>query len=300
MIRSRRSPGALSLKMDAFFTRNRWPVRLVRFFGVRPTVRTVEHVVPVADGATKLSGLRLAFASDFHAGAPTDPEVLLSAAAALRDAAPDVLLLGGDYVSVNPSHVDWLAPILGSIPAPLGHFAVMGNHDRWIDGDYVIRRLEDAGIQVLVNRGVQLPAPYENVCICGLDDDFAGRPDPAAAMAGAGGVRILLMHSPSALLEVGSERFDLALCGHTHGGQIALPGGLPILVPEGRLSRKYARGRFDLGEGRTMIVSVGLGCSGVPLRAFANPEVLVCRLVPSGHALGDAGATRLEIDQTPA
>jgi hypothetical protein len=266
--------------MDQFFTRNRWPVRLVRFLGIRPMVRTIEHVVALADRGTSLARLRLAFASDFHAGAATDPEVLLGAADALRRAAPDVLLLGGDYISVHPSQVDWLAPILGSIPAPLGRFAVLGNHDRWLDGAYVIRKLEQAGVQVLVNRGVRLPAPYENVWICGLDEDCAGRPDPAAALAGGWGVRILLMHSPSALLEVGRERFDLALCGHTHGGQIALPGGIPILVPEGPLSRKYARGRFELGEGRTMIVSVGLGCSAFPLRTFANPEIVVCRFAP--------------------
>jgi hypothetical protein len=276
--------------MDAFFTRNRWPVRLVRFLGIRPTVRTVEHIVPLTHGGRDLFRLRIAFASDFHAGAATDPEVLLGAVAALHRAAPDVLLLGGDYISVHPTHVDWLAPILGSIPAPLGRFAVLGNHDHWLDAAYVIRKLEEAGVQVLVNRGVRLPAPYEHVWICGLDDDCAGRPDAAAALAGAHGVRILLMHSPSALLDVDGEHFDLALCGHTHGGQIALPGGIPIVVPKGSLSRKYARGRFELGEGRTMIVSVGLGCSGFPLRIFADPEIVVCRFAPTGRECGDSGA----------
>jgi hypothetical protein len=272
------SPGPLALRLESFLGRTGWPVRLVRFLGIRPAVKTVEHSVLIADGSPALPTLRLAFASDFHAGGTTDPAVLHSAIAALHLSAPDVLLLGGDYIGVHPGQIDWLAPELGSIPAPLGRFAVLGNHDRWVDADYVIRRLEEAGIQVLINRSVRLPTPYEDVWICGLDDEWSGQPDPQAALHGATGVRILLMHSPSGLLAVGAERFDLALCGHTHGGQIALPGGIPVLLPRGPLTRKFARGRFALGHGRTMIVSVGLGCSAFPIRTFAAPEILLCRL----------------------
>jgi predicted MPP superfamily phosphohydrolase len=86
------------------------------------------------------------------------------------------------------------------------------------------------------------------------------------------------MHAPSGLLDLGEERFDLALCGHTHGGQIALSDGTPIIVPHGRLSRRYARGRFDFQDGRTLVVSVGLGCVLLPLRLFADPEIVLCTL----------------------
>jgi predicted MPP superfamily phosphohydrolase len=86
------------------------------------------------------------------------------------------------------------------------------------------------------------------------------------------------MHAPSGLLDLGPERFHLALCGHTHGGQIALPGGVPILVPWGALSRQYARGRFELSDGATLIVSVGIGCVVVPFRLFSKPEIVICTL----------------------
>jgi predicted MPP superfamily phosphohydrolase len=280
VIGHRASPGALTLWLDSFLSRTGWPVRLARLMGIRPVVKTVEHAVHIPHGAAALSNLRLAFATDFHAGAVTDPAVLLHGIESLRHANPDVLLLGGDYISVHPAQMDWLAPLLGGVPAPLGRFAVLGNHDRWVDPTYVTRRLEEAGIQVLVNRNARLPAPFDDVWICGLDDQWSGSPDAGAALSGASGVRVLLMHSPSTLLDIGEERFDLALCGHTHGGQIALPGGIPILLPRGPLSRKYSRGRFDLGRGRTMIVSVGLGCSALPLRTFADPEILLCRLRP--------------------
>ncbi len=228
--------------------------------------------------------LTLAYASDFHAGPTTDPYLLLAACAELRAASPDVLLLGGDFITWVPADIDWLAAALGRIPAPFGRFAVLGNHDWQSDASYVVRRLEETGIQVLTNRNARLESPFDNVWICGLDDHSSGQPDGPAALMGADGIRVLLMHSPSGLLDLGDERFDLALCGHTHGGQLALPGGIPIVVPHGRLSRRYARGRFGIEEGGTLVVSVGLGCVVLPLRLFADPEIIVCRLTVSGSS----------------
>jgi predicted MPP superfamily phosphohydrolase len=209
----------------------------------------------------------------------------MAACAELRAASPDVLLLGGDFVTVVPKEIDWLAAELASVPAPFGRFAVLGNHDWWSGAPRIIRRLESAGIQVLTNRNIQLEPPFHNVWICGLDDHSLGQPDAGAALRGADGIRIVLMHAPSGVLDLADEHFDLALCGHTHGGQLALPGGVPIVVPHGRLSRRYARGCFRMEGGRTLVVSVGLGCVVLPLRLFANPEILVCDLtfVPIVH-----------------
>jgi predicted MPP superfamily phosphohydrolase len=243
---------------------------------VRARVETTRFRVAVLPPGTP--PLTIAYASDFHAGETTDPAVLECACDALRGVAPDLLLLGGDYVTHDPGAADALAGELGRIPAPLGHFAVLGNHDWWAGGPRIRSVLEAAGISVLLNRAVRLPAPYQSVWICGLDDHWSGCPDAAAATDGADGVRVILMHAPSGLLDLGNERFDLALCGHTHGGQVALPGGTPVVVPQGALSRRYARGRFDLGEGRTLLVSVGLGCVVLPLRLFARPEIIVCEL----------------------
>ena len=271
-------PSTSLVRLEALLYRGGWPVRLARALGVRPEVRTTRHSIPISNGSAPIPPLRIAYGSDFHAGPTTDPAVLRAACAALRAAAPDVLLLGGDFVTLVPSEIDWLARELAAIPAPFGRFAVLGNHDWWSDGPYIARALEAAGIRVLTNRSVQLDAPFQHVWICGLDDHGRGRPDAAAALAGAEGVRIVLMHAPSGLLDLGEERFDLALCGHTHGGQLALPGGTPVVVPHGRLSRRYARGRFGIADGRTLVVSVGVGCVVLPLRLFADPEIVVCNL----------------------
>ena len=266
-----------------------WPAALGYRLGFQRRVICREHRVKLArhraNADTAARELRIAFAADFHAGPTTHRRVLQQACAALAAAEADVLLLGGDFVSLRADFVDELTDMLAEIPAPLGKFAVMGNHDIWADRRYITRALEQAGVQVLVNRNVRLAAPYEDFWICGLDDHLLGRPDAASAIQGADGHRIVLMHSPSGLVDLGNNAFDLALCGHTHGGQIALPGGRPIVVPRGPLCRQYAAGRFELdpqqvdSQRRVMIVSRGVGCSTVPLRMFSDPEVMVCQLV---------------------
>jgi predicted MPP superfamily phosphohydrolase len=120
-----------------------------------------------------------------------------------------------------------------------------------------------------------------------------GSPDAAAALRGADGVRIVLMHSPEGLLSLRGHSFDAAFCGHTHGGQVALPGGRPVWMPGGPLNRRYAHGMHELPDfgGATLIVSRGIGCSGIPVRVFARPEVHVCTLRPAVVAREMATAT---------
>jgi len=269
----------LASYLEGILYRGRWPVRLVRAMGVRPGVRTVRHAITLNGRSVPTRPpLRIAYASDFHAGPTTDATVLRAACAELRALAPDVLLLGGDFVTGRPDDLGWLARELSAVPAPLGRFAVLGNHDRWAGVRPVVEQLEAFGIQVLVNANVRLAAPYDDFWICGLDDHTTGWPDAESAVREAEGIRIILMHAPSGLIDLGDRRFDLALCGHTHGGQIALPGGRAVAVPAGLLSRRFSRGRFPVGEHATLIVSVGLGCVVFPIRTFAEPEIVLCTL----------------------
>jgi predicted MPP superfamily phosphohydrolase len=222
--------------------------------------------------------LTVAFASDFHAGLTTDPDLLRRACAAMEAVKPDLLLLGGDFVSLDARQIEWLAPLLGRINAPVGRFAVLGNHDRWNDAEHVRCALDASGIDVLVNENRRLPAPFQDLWVCGLDDYLTGEVDIAAALADAEGTRIVLMHAPDSLGDLTGERFALALCGHTHGGQIALPGGASLMSAPGPLSRVYNRGLFRLSQGGVLLVSVGVGCSTLPMRLNSDPEIIVCRL----------------------
>ena len=266
-----------------------WPARLSRFLGFRSSLRIVRHDFVIAELPEGTPQLTVAFASDLHAGHTTDPDLLRRACAAMAAVRPDLLLLGGDFVSLDARQIDWLAPLLGAIDAPLGRFAVLGNHDRWNDGEHVRDALQACGIEVLINESRRLPAPFQDVWICGLDDYLTGEVDVAGAFSKVEGTRVVLMHAPDSLEDLAGERFALALCGHTHGGQLALRDGAAVLSAPGPLSRVYNRGLFRLDHGGVLLVSVGVGCSTLPLRLNSDPEVIVCRLL--APAAGGTAAT---------
>ena len=263
-----------------------WAAALARRVGGQEAPRTTAHTVRVAaPRGVAAPALRVAFASDFHAGPTTHPAVIAEACAALAAAEPDLLLLGGDFVSFHARYVDDLAARLGAVRAPLGAFAVLGNHDLMADDEHIARRLEAHGVRPLTNRNARLPPPHDHVWLCGLDDAEQGTPDADAAFAGADGVRLVLMHSPDGLSAIGERPFALAFCGHTHGGQIILPGDKAVIVPQGPLARRYRAGVFALGGAgdRVMLVSRGVGCTVLPFRRGAEPEVHRCTIEGAGE-----------------
>jgi uncharacterized protein len=222
--------------------------------------------------------LRIAFASDLHAGPLTDRRLLSAVFAAVAGFAPHVVLLGGDYVSLHHSHIEILAQHLRAARAPVGMFGVFGNHDLWVDDTFIANTLGKAGVRMLVNEPVRLSAPFDEVVVCGLDEPGTGDPQPSRTFHEAHGIRLLLMHSPHGLNLVPADSFHVAFCGHTHGGQIALPGRHPLVLPRGAGPRRYARGgHFKLPNGE-LLVSNGVGMSDLPIRLFAHSEVHLCTL----------------------
>jgi hypothetical protein len=257
--------------------RGHWPARLVRALGLQRRVRTRHHRVATPRWPAGARPLRLAFMSDLHAGPTTHPSLLDESFATLASLDADLVLLGGDYVFLHAEYIDQIEHRLAGIRPPLGVYAVMGNHDLWADDTAIAAALSRAGARVLVNERVDLPAPFEHVVLAGLDDPWTGLPPPRPIFPADDRARIILAHAPEAMLHLGEEPFELAVCGHTHGGHIALPGEIPILVP-GPLSRRYAHGRFDVGGDRTLIVSRGIGGTEIALRTFADPDILVVEL----------------------
>lgn len=253
-----------------------WPTSLSKSLGLHGRLAVRRERVRIR--GWRGAPIRVAFASDFHAGPTTHPEHLADAVDAIVRAKPDLLLLGGDFAQEDAADTSGLAWRLGHVPAPLGRFAVLGNHDHLSGEDGVISRLEQVGITVLCNQPVRLPEPAQDVWVCGLEDFDEGRPDAAKAFEGADGVRLVLMHSPETLLALEGHRIDVAFCGHTHGGQVALPGGIPVMMPGGWLNRRFAHGRHRLNDGGTLIVSKGIGFSRWPVRLFARPEIHVIEL----------------------
>jgi predicted MPP superfamily phosphohydrolase len=226
--------------------------------------------------------LRIAFASDLHLGPTTAPEILDNAFALLREARPDVLALGGDYVFLGSTEqrVRELNDRVGSVPADL-KVAVLGNHDFWARPARLEAALSAAGTLVLVNEAFRLAPPHDDVALIGLDDPFtavdraAGERalDEALARVADVPVKIAVCHSPDGLLWLRGKGVQLLLCGHTHGGHLALPGHRPVWVPS-PTGRRYPWGRHEV-DGLTLFVSRGVGGSLVPVRTYAPPDVAV-------------------------
>lgn len=223
--------------------------------------------------------LRVAFLCDLHFG----PYIRRRTVASWVDAAlaerPDLVIVGGDLVDGWAGEdVEPLLQELDRLRAPLGTFAMWGNHDyiRFGDPSEFGRRLDRIGITVLENRGTLV---RDDLFLAGLDDVGEGEPDMAATLAGRpeDAACLLVAHNPEALTDVPPE-VDLTLCGHTHGGQINVPGIGPLVKASHytqRLLRGWSR-QQALGY-----VSRGLGVSLVPFRLNCPPELTVVDLTPA-------------------
>jgi predicted MPP superfamily phosphohydrolase len=250
--------------------------------GLHGMLRVTTHEIRTDKKEHLPRPLVLAFASDSHAGPSTHPEIFEVLVNELEARRPDVILLGGDYVSWKPEDVSVLCEQLSQCDPPLGTYGVLGNHDLWANEEHIKHRLTIEGVRVLVNENVALPHPFDGVSVCGMDDPWTGNADAALTFNGASPVRIFLTHSPDGLHFLEAEQFDVGFAGHTHGGQIALSDGTPIVTAGGPLSRAYGRGRFDVAGHGPFIVSRGVGCSNIPIRINSDPELVFCTLQPGG------------------
>jgi hypothetical protein len=258
-----------------------WPAVITRAIGFQGTLQVSEHVFRVRRARRDAPDLRVAFAADFHVGPTLHARLLADAFAALADAEADLLLLGGDFVSFHARYVDRIIEVIARLRAPLGKFAVLGNHDLLGDDEYIVRRLGEAGVTTLVNANMRLPAPHDDVWVCGLDDWDEGAPDAEEAFRGAHGTRVVLGHQPDALLAIGDRPFDVAFFGHVHGGQFLLRNREPAIRHRGPVSKLYMHGGvFHVGvSDAPVLVTRGIGTSTLPLRRHADPQVHICTLV---------------------
>jgi uncharacterized protein len=233
------------------------------------------------------SGLRIAVLADLHVGSPWNGLAKLAEVVELTQRAhPDLVLLAGDYVIHGVVGGHFVPPedstrVLGQLSAPTGVFAVLGNHDWWLDAERVRGALESAGIPVLEDESRQIASAGCRFWLVGVGDYWEGAHDVGAALSGVpeDATAILLTHNPDLFPEV-PARVALTIAGHTHGGQVYLPGiGRPV-VPS-KFGERYAIGHVVEG-GRHLFVSSGVGTSIVPVRFLVQPEVSVIRLLSPG------------------
>jgi uncharacterized protein len=235
-------------------------------------VLELEHRLPRLPRA--FDGFRILHLSDLHLdGMPELTGLILEA---LGDRRFDLCVLTGDYrtelhgpfAAVMRS----LRTLVAGIRADHGILGILGNHDDC----HMVAPLEAMGIRMLINEQIALERGDARVVVIGTDDvhyyytDQALHALEAAAEAPCS---IALVHSPEMYDAAAASGVDLYLCGHTHAGQIALPGGIPIITHLHR-GRRYARGVWTVGAMRG-VTHGGTGTSGIPIRFHTRGEILV-------------------------
>lgn len=238
----------------------------------------VEVDVMLEDLPDALEGFCLLQLSDIHIdGMPDGGERLIQGVRKLRY---DLCVMTGDYrFHTSGNHAGALGgmkKLVESIDCPEGVYGILGNHD-YVE---MVPALEACGIRMLLNETVRIARGEASIHLLGLDDAHfygAASLDKADRDLPADGIKVLLVHSPELIVEAARAGVNYYLCGHTHGGQICLPGGIPVLT-NARCARKYVGGVWH-HEHMAGYTSRGTGSSCVPVRFFCPPEITLHRLV---------------------
>ena len=241
-------------------------------FYERHHLRRLERDIAVRGLPPALDGLRIGMITDVHHSAAVSSADVTHAVSLLKEAAPDIVVLGGDYISffdrtyVGPV-AERLQPLAG---APHGSFAVLGNHD---DERDVPAALASKGFTVLKDQRTSLTIKGERLDLAGIRFWTRTPREIAGVLNGTGGTTILLAHDPRRLTEAAALDVQLVLSGHTHGGQVIVPAVGAVAGRKFPVLAGYAT-----RENTSLFVSRGVGTVYVPIRINCPPDVAILTL----------------------
>jgi predicted MPP superfamily phosphohydrolase len=246
---------------------------------IEPGRLVVEQLqIPVKNLKSGLEGFKIVQLSDIHLHPYTQISFVQKVVRLANTLQPDLVVLTGDYVLRQAESIFELAPVLASLEARYGVYTILGNHDLWTNQEAVRQGLKEAGLPLLYNEGFVLDIGRERIYLAGVDDGWSGKPDLKAALSNLPGniPTILLAHEPDLADEFSLDgRVSVQLSGHTHGGQVRLPGiGAPILPT---LGKKYDQGLYQV-NGMWLYTTRGIGMT-VPIRLNCPPEITEITLV---------------------
>ncbi len=239
----------------------------------------VRHHDVAFQGAAQWHGgrLRVAQLSDIHVGWGTTAGVLAQASLAANQAQADLLVLTGDYLNHSLAEIDNLEAWLKTLPRPC--VATFGNHDHWSGVAGIRKVLEKNGIITLVNESLTLDLGGKRLCVVGVDDGFTHHDDSEKAFSNVAlpGNALVLAHEPRTADRVSRAGGRLVLSGHTHGGQVVIPGLTRALTAA--IGMRYVAGWYQAGDAQ-LYVNAGVGASVAVARVGdqAAPELAVLDL----------------------
>jgi predicted MPP superfamily phosphohydrolase len=249
-----------------------YPLLEARWCRLRRATVTLPNLPEPFEGTT------VAFLSDIHHGPFVSRDYIRSIVSMTNALKADFVLLGGDYCYRGPRFIAPALEELGKLEAPMGRFAVLGNHDHWDGLQESIDGLEAAGIPLLRNAGVWVEKGGTRLRIAGVGDLWTDKPDVAKALGDATDrdAVLLLSHNPDVAETLVDTRVGLMLSGHTHGGQVIVPYfGAPIVTSA--YGQKYLHG-LTRGPSCHVYISRGVGTVGPPARLACRPEVVLLTL----------------------
>jgi predicted MPP superfamily phosphohydrolase len=253
---------------------------------LEPHHPVAEHVeIRLSRLPDSFHGFRIAQITDIHFGPYMGKSGVEEAVRIARSFRPDLLTLTGDFVSppfgqpVGPAGAQHAEPCADALASWKGvpMVAILGNHDHWNGPDIVAGALVDRGIRVLRNESFAIERGHDRLWISGVDDVLEKQDDLPKTLAAVPEkeATVLLAHEPDFAEDVAGFPVDLQLSGHSHGGQVRIPGLGPIVLPE--LARKYHTGLNRVGR-LQVYTSRGLGVINPPVRLNCPPEVTLLTL----------------------
>jgi uncharacterized protein len=235
------------------------------------TIRRYQYKSP--DVPPDFEGVKIVFLSDIHFSRTFRLDHIKGLFELTNSMMPDMILMGGDYVTKDRNLILPFFEEAKVLKAPLGVYGVLGNHDRRTDAALSEQGMHGAGITLLDNYALWVKKGASRIRVGGVGDLTTDSQDLGPMLEGTqkNDLMILVTHHPDYAEVLPEDRIDLMFCGHTHGGQVSLMGKWVPPWPGGA-KLKYLTGVIRQGA-TTVIVSNGIGTVGPPIRIFADPQI---------------------------
>ncbi len=242
------------------------------------------------DIPSSFDGKRIVFVSDIHHGVALSKERVRKLVERINNLQPDIVILGGDYVSEEEKYIEPVFTELGKLKSNYGVFGVMGNHDYFVNGDLSKKMMIRNHIKECDNKSYWVKIGRDSIKIGGVDDPNGSEPVLESIVNGVQkkDFCILISHRPEYIKQLKTDLVDLTLSGHTHGGQVTFFGlWAPVLPTENGIwaslafskeSQQYSYGHFQRTPTMQSYITSGIGTRFPHLRFFRRPEIAVLEL----------------------
>jgi predicted MPP superfamily phosphohydrolase len=249
------------------------PFAFLKYVGFENQIyqpEVVEYEVKLPHWPKEFSGLSIVQLSDIHYGKYMNLDYLQILVEAAKKLKPDIFALTGDFISFR-KHAPAMKGLFKGLKAPLGVYALLGNHDYWSDPEGLRKILERDGVRVLRNEVVVLKRKKKTLATMGVDDLWEGQKNEKPILQAKADAKILLAHHPDHFYLAKKTKSHLQISGHCHGGQICFPFWGPLIIPSTK-GRKYVSGFVREGN-TTLFANRGIG-GYPPLRTYCKPEMV--------------------------